>query len=98
MPSAMAGVFNTHEHNAHNVTSRMLSGLRGRYVPEWSDIYAAIAAYIDEMFSDRNKLIDNKNEPVHGQIHVWLLSDEPWQIQGHAMVLSRHFAEQVIPV
>ena len=32
-----------------------------RYVPEWSDIYAAIATYIDEMFSERNKLIDNKN-------------------------------------
>ena len=57
MPSAMAGVFNTHEHNAHNVTSLMLSGLRGRYVPEWSDIYAAIATYIDEIFSERNKLI-----------------------------------------
>ena len=75
MPSAMAGVFNTHEHNAHNVTSLMLSGLRGRYVPEWFDIYAAIATYIGEMFSERNKLIDNKNEPVHGQIHDWLLSD-----------------------
>ena len=84
---AMAGVFNTHELNAHNVTSLMLSGLKGRYVPEWSDIYAAIATYIDEMFSDRNELIDNKNEPVHGQIHDWLLSDKPWQIQGHAMVL-----------
>ena len=57
MPSAMVGVFNTHEHNAHNVKSLMLSGLRGRYVPEWSDIYAAIATYIDEMFSERNKLI-----------------------------------------
>ena len=50
-----------------------------------------------EMFWERNKLIDNKNEPVYVQIHDWLLSDEPWQIQGHAMVLSRHFAEQVIP-
>ena len=53
----------------------MLSGLRGRFVPEWSDIYAAIATYIDEMFSESNKLIDNKNEQVHGQIHDWLLSD-----------------------
>ena len=43
----MAGVFNTHKHNAHNVTSLMLSGLRGRYVLEWYDIYAAIATYID---------------------------------------------------
>ena len=53
MLSAMAGVFNTHEHNAHNVTSLMPSGLGGRYVPEWSDIYAVIATYIDEMFSER---------------------------------------------
>ena len=30
MFKAMAGVFNTHKHNAHNVTSLMLSGLRGR--------------------------------------------------------------------
>ena len=67
--------FNTHEHNVHTVTSLILSGLRGRFVPEWSDIYAAIATYIDEMFSESNKLIDNKNEQVHGQIHDWLLSD-----------------------
>ena len=60
MPSAMVGVCNTHEHNAHNVTSLMLSGLRGRYVPEWFDIYTAIATHIDVMFSERNKLIDNK--------------------------------------
>ena len=66
-------------------------------MPEWSDKYAAIATYIDEMFLERNELIDNKNEPVHGQILDWLLSDEAWQIQGHAMVLSRHFAKQVIP-
>ena len=44
-----------------------------------------------------NRIIDNKNEPGYGQTHDWLLSDEPWQIQGHAMVLFRHFAEQVIP-
>ena len=54
MPSAMAAAFNAHEHYAHNVTSLVLSGLRGPYVPEWSNIYAAIATYIDEMFSERN--------------------------------------------
>ena len=41
-------------------------------------------------------LIDNNNEAGHGDTDVWLLSDEPWQIQSHAMVLSRFIAEQVI--
>ena len=40
-----------------------------RYLPEWSDLYAAIATYIDELFLERNRLFDNKNEPGHGQIH-----------------------------
>ena len=66
-------------------------------MPEWSDIYAAIATYIDEMFSDRNELTDDNNEIEHGQTDDWLLSNEPWQNQGHAMLLLRFIPEQVIP-
>lgn len=70
MPSALTSVFNTHERDAHNVTSLMLSGLRGRYVTEWAHIYTDIITYIDEMFSELNRLIDNSNEPVGGKNDV----------------------------
>ena len=48
----MADVFDTHEYQAHNAVTDAPC-LRGRYVPEWSDIDAAIATSIDKMFSDR---------------------------------------------
>ena len=82
----MAGVLDTHGHNAHNVTSSMLSGLKGRYKPKWSNIYTAMTAYTHGMISERNKSMDNTNKSVHGETDDWLLSDEPWQIQGHAML------------
>ena len=44
--------FDTHEYQAHNAVTDAPC-LRGRYVPEWSDIDAAIATSIDKMFSDR---------------------------------------------
>ena len=39
--------------------------------------------------------MDNNNGPVHSETDDWLLSDELWQIQLHAM-LPRFIAEQVI--
>ena len=60
MPKAMADEFNAYENNVHNVTSLMLYGLRGSYVPEWTNVYAAVITYINAMYAERNILYEKK--------------------------------------
>ena len=61
MPPAMADVFKSYESRTNHVTSLMLSGLHGGYIPEWNSVYQGIIHYVNSMYEERKILHDGRN-------------------------------------
>ena len=73
MPSAMANQIDTF--STQNKLLYILSGLQGRYVREWDDIYRNIARFVHRMYLTRYQLYNSISSN-----NIWDLLN-PWFLQ-----------------